>query len=245
MTTLHAVNWTAYRMAQARLPLSDQIFATKLLIKWLPTGSRLSKMGKQVTTCPLCDDIETNEHLFSCPHRCDDNRTMLHRFDSFLRKIQTATCVRQAMISGLETHLQTASTKNPTPEESSPVPDTDTDRCAATCGAIQTKVGWHSLMSGLIADEWCRWQEKLGGEKQSNPRLPAEDISVLKRPENPQGRKANTSGDTWGSQVVSFLILEAKTRWHARNELIHAPEPSTTADEAQATRRPQTGSQHL
>lgn len=81
-TSLHTINWAALRMARGRMRLKMRQFSLKLSINWLATGTQLEKYGSTSKYCHLCNEPETNVHLFTCPNR----KCVRDKFFESLRK---------------------------------------------------------------------------------------------------------------------------------------------------------------
>jgi hypothetical protein len=60
---LHTINWAAIQIARKRLPSELQPFSVKLMITWLPVGTRMAKYGNNMTMCNFCNEDEDFNHL--------------------------------------------------------------------------------------------------------------------------------------------------------------------------------------
>lgn len=69
-TQLFRINWETYRSARRNLLSEEQTFAIKMLTRWLPTGHRPMKYGREVR-CMKCGNDETVDHLFKCKERTE------------------------------------------------------------------------------------------------------------------------------------------------------------------------------
>ncbi len=132
MTLMHTINWTALRMARSRMTRSVQTFSTKVGIGWLATGTRMSKYGKEFTTCCLCGNDEDYNHLFTCPNRDAQRDTFFTNFrDNFPKE---GSQLVEQMIAGIK-------------DSSQGIEQTD---------HRQHSIGWLMILRGFTHDHWAQ-----------------------------------------------------------------------------------------
>ena len=136
--TAATVNLNALRAARNKSP-SLQRFTTRLLQGHLPTLHRLHQQGRTTSNlCPRCQNEETHDHMFQCPHREEWREGFLERLDSHLKNHETDVskevleCTR-AWLKATQPNLQ------------------------AHCN--QLDVGIHLLHRGLLGVDWSYRQQ--------------------------------------------------------------------------------------
>ena len=190
-TSLHRINWEAYRIARRRLTAAEQTFATKMLVRWLPTGHQVKKYGNKVTACHRCGEDETVDHLFLCKANKDWKTNFLQKLDKFLHDIDTAADIKRALISGftkwLDPDLLTTHHRYPV--------------TMRKCHKLQDEIGWNLAMCGLLDENWGAHQEAY----------------LALKPD----RRLDQKGTVWATKTASWLILEARQKWLERNNEAH------------------------
>jgi hypothetical protein len=144
---LHHINWAAIQLARKKLPSSLIPFSVKLMIKWLPVGTRMEKYGNNMTMCYFCNDEEDFDHLFCCTKKRTQQRQLHKDFDTELQRLGTAPAIRKALLQGVNSWITQDDTGNH-----------DESTTAAT--HQQYQIGWHRTMCGIFGCEWSNLQEK-------------------------------------------------------------------------------------
>ena len=78
---MNNICWEALRRARKSCDSNRRRFTTKLLAGWLPVCARLSKYGKVSDECCLCQECETQEHLYRCKTRVAWRVTFMAKLD--------------------------------------------------------------------------------------------------------------------------------------------------------------------
>jgi ribonuclease HI len=144
---LHNINWAAMSMVQ-RKHILPQKFMTKLLIKWLPTGTRLKKYGNSVVCCPLCNLDEDEHHILTCPKRIPQQNAFLEDIATELKNATTKPELADAILHGFRTILPHNNTRAPTCDQ-------DTQQAFQQ----QSALGWPLALRGLFVQQWSIQQE--------------------------------------------------------------------------------------
>jgi hypothetical protein len=145
---LHTINWAAIHIARKRLPSELQPFSVKLMIKWLPVGTRMAKYGNNMTMCYFCNNDEDFNHLFCCSKKRHLQQKFVDELDTELQRTGTQLEIRTALHNGI-TEWMTQTKIN-------------TKHTSAIYNAIQQqeKIGWHRTICGLFGNEWAKLQEQ-------------------------------------------------------------------------------------
>ena len=136
------INWPAFTAAKSQPHL--RFFVPKLLIRWLPTLSVLSKREPIAPECPLCHLLETNDHIFVCEFRLPWHIKLKHKMNSHLLENKTCPVIQKEMTTGLLNSLNLA----------------QSDLCGPPSTALltQEKIGWTNLLRGLVSKKWQNQQ---------------------------------------------------------------------------------------
>jgi hypothetical protein len=98
---LHSINWASLRLARGRMSPKLRQFSIKLSINWLATGSQLKIYGNLQTKCHLCQEDETNEHLFLCPTRSEQQELLYRHLSTRFQHSLTGSRMIAEFISAL------------------------------------------------------------------------------------------------------------------------------------------------
>jgi hypothetical protein len=144
---LHTINWAALQLARKKIPPELIPFSVKLMIKWLPVGTRMAKYGHNMTMCYFCSEEEDFEHLFCCTKKRTQQKQLAHDLNTELQRIGTEPSIRQAILKGITEWL----TKEDSDITTSPLH-------GATLQ--QQQIGWHRTICGLFGNDWSTLQER-------------------------------------------------------------------------------------
>jgi hypothetical protein len=201
---MNTINWAGLRLARNNLTLGERIFATKIQIGWLATGTRMEKYGNSLTECHRCGGIETTEHLFRCPENNAEQQSLLVEFQNYLVSIKTKPAIIDAMIQGIQIWSS---------EENDVEHGASQRELQRFSNSPQFAIGWNLFMRGIIASDWSvRQQEYL--------------IHV-------NGSVRGTEADKWSSRVSLWLIRRAHKIWKTRNEQLHRTSTATNLSHAE------------
>ena len=198
-TQLHRINWEAYRKARRCMSPSEQVFATKILIRWLPTGHRDKLFGNSITECHRCGEEETVDHIFTCTNNEEWKNGFLERLNRHLLETETAADIKRALMAGITGWLDKDRL-------------TKQHRCPKTmrkCFELQSELGWNIAMCGLLDENWFALQD------------------AHLRATQHKTKKGDNYGMTWATKLSSWLIREARKRWKERCEEVHSREEGT------------------
>jgi hypothetical protein len=198
---MNTINWAGLRLARNNLSLGERIFATKLQIGWLATGTRMEKYGNSLTECHRCGGMETTDHLFRCPESNAQQQSLLVEFQSYLMSIKTSPAIVDAMIQGVQIWSS---------EENDVEHGASQRELQRYTNSHQTAIGWNLFMRGIIASIWSVWQQEYL-------------IHV-------NGSIRGTEADKWSSRVSLWLIRQAHKTWKTRNEQLHRPSTENRVD---------------
>jgi hypothetical protein len=194
ITKLATINWAALRLAREKLHPGQRSFTIKHTIEWLATGNRMQMQGQILNSCPLCGNEENTDHLYLCSQRTEKAKSTSDTFKKFLKEIKTDKVIISAMVWGFQRWV-VANNTHQMPED----PDmswTDDHEVSRAVNS-QDEIGWHLLVSGILAFRWSEIQESR-----------SENIS-------------NPTGDIWGSKVCLWWIQQSHELWIQRNKELH------------------------
>jgi hypothetical protein len=143
---LHTINWAAIHLARKKLPQTLIPFSVKLMIQWLPVGTRMAKYGNNMTMCYFCNDEEDFDHLFCCTKKRHQQSLFTEELDNELKRIGTANAIRVALLNGIKDWIAKTTTRN-------------TDISMTDAIRQQGAVGWHRTICGLFGNKWAKLQE--------------------------------------------------------------------------------------
>jgi hypothetical protein len=131
------VDWTSYHKAMLDLPRPQRLSISKLSHGLWNTNEQNNKYYHQAGSCPLCTALETQAHVFSCPHQAaKETRTeALATLRQTLQKAQIPPPLLSLLIKILSSptgHIP------PNFEYHSPY-------------NAQLQVGWHNLHCGHLS----------------------------------------------------------------------------------------------
>jgi hypothetical protein len=149
-TTLHSIDWDAFRGARKQFQYNDIAFCTKLCCRWLSTNAKQVQIKEAtIDTCLSCNQAETNAHLFQCNSRSAWKQEFIGGLRKLLSKNKTETKIQDAMVAGLDAWL-------------------DQRKNTHTLDH-QKEIGWHQCFLGFLSAKWGQQQQehynKLGEEK--------------------------------------------------------------------------------
>jgi hypothetical protein len=144
---LHNINWAAIQIARKKLPSALVPFSVKLMIQWLPVGTRMAKYGNNMTMCYFCNNEEDFEHLFCCKKKRNQQRQLKLDLDNKMQRIGTAPKIRQALLRGVSAWI--------TQDD-----DGKTDELTHSATHQQQQIGWHRTICGIFSIEWSSLQER-------------------------------------------------------------------------------------
>ena len=140
--TAKHINWAAFETAQNGTPL-DQ-FLPKLCCSWLPTNYHLNKREGIPDKCPLCQQSETNEHLFVCPKRRAQRKLFLIKLQGLLIDLRTDPKIQKELIEGIKKMVR--KTEEPTREDNGNQPVSQ-----FPAAQQQESIGWIHVYGGFLS----------------------------------------------------------------------------------------------
>lgn len=147
---LYSINWSGIRLARNRCAQHIKVFNIKHCIGWIATGRKLQLYGYHVTKCPLCNEDETQEHLFTCKHRFNDNIILMKEFEVYLEKQATD----RNIIQHLTTHMNDWMQQNKT------ICIKLENKLLHKCISEQTDIGWDKITCGIVHNGFALLQEQ-------------------------------------------------------------------------------------
>lgn len=145
---LHNINWAAISMVRRKNVLPPK-FLTKLLIKWLPTGTRLKKYGNSAVCCPLCNLDEDEHHILTCTKRNQQKNDFLKDLETELKNAATKPELADSILYGLRLFLFPATTGV-----------LNWDQEIQLAFQLQSDLGWPLALRGLFVQQWSIQQEE-------------------------------------------------------------------------------------
>jgi hypothetical protein len=143
----HTINWAALQIARKKIPSTLIPFSVKLMIKWLPVGTRMEKYGHNMTMCYFCNKEEDFDHIFCCTKKQNQQHQLATELDNELQRIGMESSIRKALLMGTTEWMKKEAT------------DTQENSMQAAIQQ-QQQIGWHRLICGLFGNEWARLKEQ-------------------------------------------------------------------------------------
>ena len=135
-TTLHDIDWDAYKGARNQYPKLHATYVTKLCCRWLGTSQRVQMYDGSTNECVHCQEKETQQHVFQCKkdHRQQWRNQFIINLSKELVKLDTDPRIAEEIKEGLDSWLHT--------------------RPSTGHWAIQERIGWEPFFYGYMAAEW-------------------------------------------------------------------------------------------
>jgi hypothetical protein len=205
-TTAKTIDWAAFETAQNGTKLDH--FIPKLCCSWLPTHYHLNKREGTPDECPLCQQSETTEHLFTCPKRRAQRKLFLIQFQGLLIDLRTDPKIQQEIITGIKQLVR--KTDEPTQEhDNQPVSQ-------FPAAQQQESIGWIHLYRGFLSKRWQEDQERYTAFRDTD--------------DDDEKKKTR-----WNVKVIQYLWQYAHKTWIERCQLVHDKE--STRESVQARTR--------
>ena len=101
------VDWKAFRGARKQFPTEPSVFVTKLCSRWLPTAKYTAKHNNTTDRCIHCGAVETQEHVFRCPHhtRQEWRHKFIQSLSRHLDRHDTAPVLKEEMLENIDSWL--------------------------------------------------------------------------------------------------------------------------------------------
>ena len=190
-------------MAQNGTPMEQ--FLPKLCCSWLPTNYHLKKREGIPDECPLCQQSETNEHLFVCPKRRAQRKLFIIQFQGLLIDLRTDPKIQKELIDGIKKMVRKT---DETPHE-----DHDNQPVSKFPAALQQEaIGWIHIYRGFLS---TRWQE-------DQARYAATPATGDEKENQKQ----------WNVKVIQYLWKYAHKTWIERCKLVHDKEGKRESEQA-------------
>jgi hypothetical protein len=140
--TVEDVDWTAYGRAIKRVEWKQQVLIVKQLHRLLPTADRLHKFKQQShDRCKLCNQTETNDHLFQCPERGQWRAEFLVKLRKHLTSFRTAADIKTTIIANMTAWLN--------------------GEAGTAEYSFQDRIGWRCFIRGFVSVGFSEAQEAL------------------------------------------------------------------------------------
>jgi hypothetical protein len=142
--TMQKVNLEAFQAARKRCQPHMARFVARFVHGHLPTRYRCCIMGSAPTDqCPLCNQLETQDHLFLCPQQHQWRADFLEQLSQHLIATQTEPTLQTAVCETMTDWLE----------------DVRPRRRPTAITQHQHAIGFHLLHRGYICTDWTRRQE--------------------------------------------------------------------------------------
>jgi hypothetical protein len=165
----------------------------KAMYGWLHTHQWKSRIYSSTSTCPFCEEEDSNDHIWICRETITNREEQLNKFLSSI-DAKTPTYMTMILRQRLEAILALPSTiehpEDILPDEVSRAVDSQDD------------LGWINFIRG----------------RHSTDLEDAYDIYL----EREQGKKAYRSGRAWATQLVKHSLTLLVGIWYARNDQFHS-----------------------
>ncbi len=105
---LDAVNWDAFQRVMMSYPLQARTTRMKAIYGWLHTHQWKARIYSTTPLCPLCNELDTNDHVFICSATVENRKDAVTTFlstidegtpldvkDLFRRRLYTTLAVNQ------------------------------------------------------------------------------------------------------------------------------------------------------
>ena len=143
---LHELNWAGFSNARKTLTTNELNFSIKLTINWLPIGACAYRTGNLISYCHQCKELETLQHLFTCPQNTKAKENYIVAMSTSLTAAKTSPTIKDTILHGLKKYLHLPSKFT--------IPAT-----LQYCFTTQNTFGWHLLTAGLLIQQWSQHQQ--------------------------------------------------------------------------------------
>ena len=147
--TFDLINWSAHHAALHKYKLVQRVTVMKLVHGWLATKKRKWREGRfETPSCVLCQEEETNNHMYYCSHEGLQNRR-LKEWNILMEKVRKLT--ELDTVVAISIGLSNESNHSPVDiykNEFAP------SRALRVAMQDQQDIGWEQIWSGRIAKGW-------------------------------------------------------------------------------------------
>jgi hypothetical protein len=110
---LPTINWAALQLARKQIPSHLIPFSVKLMIQWLPVGTRMAKYGNEITMCHFCNDEEDFNHVFCCKGKVTQHTALKMELTTKLRQLDTKPEIQMAFTFWINAWITGTTTQEP------------------------------------------------------------------------------------------------------------------------------------
>jgi len=213
---INGTNWAAVHGTLMSYPLQGRTTRMKAIYGWLHTHQRKARIYSTTPTCPLCNAIDTNDHVLIC------SATVVNRLEAvnqFMTSIGEKTPLAVNMV--LQQRLREALDLSPMAHQPEDIAhhleDTGQDDFILAVEQ-QDDLGWINFIRGRHS---IKWEE-------------AYDVYL----QSLKGKPPCRSGRQWATQLVKASLTLLVEIWYGRNDQYHNQE------EADGTPTPRTRELH-
>lgn len=203
-TQFDLVNWGALNRVMLSYPLYGRTTIMKAVYGWLHTSHWQERIYGTTSQCSMCNQVEDNEHLWTCPAQVLQRQTALETMLETLTDIGSPILVTRTLKMRLNTFLQ-IHTPDLDDEDHDPQTETQTTLCDTLfiqAGTEQDDLGWDNFLRGRHSMKWDV----------------AYDEYIQTRP---QRKCKHEKGVTWAAAMVKASLKLLTSIWASRNEEIH------------------------
>jgi hypothetical protein len=191
-------NWAIIHGALQSYPLHGRTTRMKAIYGWLHTHRWKARIYSTTSTCPFCDEEESNDHIWICPATTMNRQ---HAMAQFMASIQEKT--PPIVSAALQQRLNVALSLPPIEYQDDHSDELGLDGFILAV-AQQDDLGWINFIRGRQTIQWEEAYDEYLGSTQRE--LPCK------------------SGRTWATKLGIAALTMLVQIWHGRNDQFHRSE---------------------